>query len=161
MNDTNWRDKAMCAGHVEADWFPDVTRGRAGSRPAFRTALDVIGRYCDHCPVRDACGAEAERLDAELSAVITGIWGGALRYRSRKNTDTTETSHVLTPNQLRAHLGGGNSEPLLPVTARCSCCDWESKPRRDGTIRFHTQPGASVMACPGSGEPPAPVQAAS
>lgn len=59
----DWRDDAACAGADTALFFP-------ASSDDMTATLEAVAAYCDRCPVRAECAAQADDH---------GVWGGEMR----------------------------------------------------------------------------------
>lgn len=89
---SNWRDDASCR-HLDPEdinvFFPWTAE--VGDKPSQSDIKYATGKYCDGCPVRDAC------LDFAAKTGSQGIWGGvyisyrkAIRLQNMKTTPSRE-----------------------------------------------------------------------
>lgn len=86
----DWMDQALCAQTDPALWFPD------GAGHDYRKAKAICGR----CPVRDACEAQAQRVEGGASHPYRhGAWGGTTprdrAARSRQNAREVRDAEIL------------------------------------------------------------------
>ena len=93
---------AACAGQDEELFFPPPNTAR-------KTYASTSARFCDRCPIRDACADYAIAHD-----IVDGLWGGL----------APAERHALT--QRRAAVGG------RPSTARCGTPSGYDRHRRLG-----------------------------
>lgn len=69
-----WRDEASCRDVDPEVFFPVAQEGSE----AFARQVAVAVAVCVGCPVREACAAEAVRVDA------VGVWGGLTEGERRR-----------------------------------------------------------------------------
>lgn len=69
--DRDWQHLAVCRGADPEIFFPYRGSGRSSTREYRRAVLDIRTKFCDHCPVIQACLNYAITLDNRY-----GVWGG-------------------------------------------------------------------------------------
>ncbi|MFE0470557.1 WhiB family transcriptional regulator [Streptomyces sp. NPDC058947] len=69
-----WMASALCAQADPDSW----TEGLAGG------GSQTAKRICARCPVRAACTAHANRLDAYDTTELRGVWGGHTHNQRRQ-----------------------------------------------------------------------------
>lgn len=69
VDNPRWWDHANCAGADPEQFFPHINAGQ----PARPIVEPTATRWCQPCPVRDACGAYADQTKA------IGLYGGMWR----------------------------------------------------------------------------------
>lgn len=70
-----WRDRAMCKG-VDINVFFAPGHIRLGRAETIVDKYRDARRYCERCPVKDECLAEAMDLEQDDGVMLTyGFWG--------------------------------------------------------------------------------------
>jgi hypothetical protein len=102
---SDWRTRAACR-YVDPTLFdrPEVSGRKVPKSAQFAAS------YCENCPVRDECGAEAD--DNRDEGVRGGTW--------RANTSHGYRSYEITPLTSKAIRVINHDQPAVRVPRRAS-----------------------------------------
>lgn len=109
--------------HSPEDWR-EAANCRGKNTEHFLREYDTAARYCEHCPSRELCLAEALRFRREQGVQPVGIWGGL-----------TEAQRERLHQPARCDYCGVPFTPVKSHQRLCSPCSADFRKMTNGKRR--------------------------